>query len=357
MNIALVTLTKPIEGSGDGLTEYTYQLYSTLKERHKVDLVYALGKTKRNDIGGLVHANTLFKNRIAVLAGSDYDIVHVTHQDIGFASKILKNKGSNARIITTIYDLIRYKTDMHKGFLQRSYNSIIRRSIRDAVKYSDFIIFGAEQTKQDAEKRFGSISNSAVVNPGIKNRLLETPIPKKTKDHNFTIGYLGALAYHKNVKMILEAANILQSSKYEFLIYGTGIEHDNLMKYKEAHNLCNVTLKGFASETELTQIYDSFDVFTFPSMYEGLAYPPLEALARGIPVIINKNGSGIVPSEAQKHVYKTKNAREMAGIIKMIKEKGWDENRRKAAIKYAKKFTWANASNDTYKIYLKLLKK
>lgn len=354
MRINLVNLTKPTGNSGDGLTEYTYQIYERLKtdRKNKVEVTYALEEMKRNDIRGLVYTNTLFKNKIGRLAKLDYDVVHVTHQDIGFAAKILKQAGSRAKVVTTVYDLIRFREGLHKGALQRTYNTITKRNISDAIRYSDFIIFGADQTKADAKQIFGKLPQNRVVNPGIKPPLLTAKLRDNTaKRKVFNVGYLGALAYHKNVKMILESASLLDKKEYRFSIYGTGIERENLLSYKKEKRLDNVDLKGFAPEERIVEIYDSFDAFVFPSVYEGFAYPPLEALARGIPVIINKNGKGIVPDEAKRYFFEAGTPKEISQTIESLRINGYDPKTRAVALKYARSLTWNNATAETYSIY------
>ena len=54
---------------------------------------------------------------------------------------------------------------------------------------------------------------------------------------------------------------------------------------------------GLALEERLIGIYDSFDVFAFPSLYEGFGLPILEAQSRGLPVIIYKYGK--IPSASK----------------------------------------------------------
>ena len=65
MNILLISMSKPYKGSGTGLTEYAYQLSEHLKQifsnNDRIDFLYSLSDSKRNNIKGLLHANTSFK--------------------------------------------------------------------------------------------------------------------------------------------------------------------------------------------------------------------------------------------------------------------------------------------------------
>ena len=111
---------------------------------------------------------------------------------------------------------------------------------------------------------------------------------------------------------------------------------------------------GFAPEDRLVSIYDSFDVFVFPSHYEGFGIPIIEAQARGLPVIIYKYGK--IPKEVRRYCIEAESPEHMAQIIENLKENGYNEKLRKKATEYARGFTWertAKATIDTYKMVLK----
>ena len=65
-----------------------------------------------------------------------------------------------------------------------------------------------------------------------------------------------------------------------------------------------IEFMGFAPDDKIVQIYDSFDVFVFPSTYEGFGIPIIEAMSRGLPVIINKEGR--IPEEVRKYCFEAK---------------------------------------------------
>ncbi len=48
---------------------------------------------------------------------------------------------------------------------------------------------------------------------------------------------------------------------------------------------------GFVADADLPALYTLADVFAYPSFYEGFGFPPLEAMACGVPVICADNSS------------------------------------------------------------------
>ena len=359
MNILLISTSKPYKGSGTGLTEYAYQLSEhlklTLSNNDRIDFLYSLSDSKRNNIKGLLYANTSFKKMIANVPKNKYNVVHITDHEIGFAAKILKKTGNNAKIITTIHDLSRFEKGLHRGLSQKVYNKLVQGSIKDAIKYSDFILCNSSQTFDTVVERFGHIKNMKVVSHGTNDKIIKAELPKRRVSKEFTIGYIGALMKHKNVIFILKAAKILKSKPgYRFIMYGTGADRDMLLGFKQNNGLGNVDFKGYQNESSKLKAYDSFDAFAFPSLYEGLGYPILEAQSRGLPVIIYKYGK--IPKEVRKYCFEAESPEHMAQIIENLKGIGYNEKLRKKATAYARSFTWEKCARETLEAYKKVLK-
>ena len=361
MKILIISTTKPYKGSGAGITEYTYQTIMHIKpllsKNDSIENIYAIPESKRNNITGLLYANTKFKNIISSLPNNKYDIIHITDHEIGFAAKILKKAGNKAKIITTIHDLTRFEKGLHRGLAQRVYNRFVKESIKNAVKYSDFLLCNSTQTYQTVIERFGKIKNIKVVPHGTNDLIIKIQLLKKErKNDDFIIGYIGALMKHKNVIFILQTAKILkQKLNYKFIIYGTGTDKGILLKFKENNNLNNVEFKGHLKEENKINTYNNFDIFIFPSLYEGLGYPIFEAQSRGLPVIIYKYGK--IPKEVRKYCFEAESPDHMAQIIEDIKENGYNEKLKKKATEYARSFTWERCAKETLEVYKKVLKK
>jgi glycosyltransferase involved in cell wall biosynthesis len=48
---------------------------------------------------------------------------------------------------------------------------------------------------------------------------------------------------------------------------------------------------GFVDDKDLPVLLASANLFVFPSLYEGFGYPPLEAMASGVPVVTSITSS------------------------------------------------------------------
>ena len=354
MKIALINSIMPQQGSGDGMTEYTYQLYKRLKKTNEVDIIYSIKKSKRNDVRGLVYTYFLFSKRIKELAKKDYDIIHITNQEMGFAARILKENGSKAKIIVTVHDLMRLKQGFNKGLLQNKYDKLVKESVKNAFNYSDYIIFSAKSVEIDAAKILGIYKKHATILLGPRDTFVNTKVTRKNSKAIYTIGYIGALSHRKNVIFILRTALQMRSkSQYRFMIYGSGPELQNLQKFKSDNNMDNVFFMGFAPEKKLLLIYDSFDLFFYPTLEEGSSLPMLDAQARGLPVVILRNN--MVDKPVTKYCFKVGSEKSAAGMIERLLQGGYSEKQRSVEIKYAKGFSWDNISSKTMQVYSELL--
>ena len=358
MKIAIINTIKPQPESGDGITEITYKLYSILKKKHSVDLIYPLNVSRRNDILGLLYANTFFKLKIGKLAHSDYDIIHIANHELGYVAKILRKSNTKAKIVSTIYDVVRVKTGFRNGFIHGIYNQIITGSIRDAVEFSDSIIFCASSVVGDVRQRFPQLGkNWKVVYLGQPNEnFVKRPIQKKRRTGPFRIGYVGALSAVKNLIFTLKTAKLLLSekSKYRFLIYGSGVKLMELKRYKEENRLDNVHFMGFAPEKKLLGIYDSFDVFLYPGLDESTSIPVINAQARGLPVLLYKKTK--LSREMLLHSRMASDEEDAARMLEDLRANGYSRAERDAEVRYARKFTWEKASGEIERIYKSLFK-
>jgi len=339
------------------MTEYTYQLYSNLlKMGHSVDLVYSMERSKRNDLFGVAYMNIFFKNKLKKAASTgSYDIVHITNQEAGFAAKVFKQSKGKPKVVTTIHDLMRLeKTGFNKGILQKMYDKRVASYMDEAINYSDFIIFSASTVQKDALQRLRLKQEFATTRLGPKEPFRTLPIPDKPKRDFFNVGYVGAISYRKNVIFILKTALLLKDrNDYKFMIYGSGPDKQSLIEFKEQNGLDNTNFMGFAPEDKLMEIYDSFDLFFYPTLEEGSSLPILDAQARGLPVIIYENTT--LDDEVTKYCFKVKDEKEAAQQVINLKENGYEKSLKDEVTAYARSFSWGRVANETYEIYKKLV--
>ncbi|MFM7016570.1 MAG: glycosyltransferase family 4 protein [Bacteroidota bacterium] len=127
----------------------------------------------------------------------------------------------------------------------------------------------------------------------IPNAVYECALPTKNFDASeLKLLYVGRFAHNKGIDILLESIRSLNrdgyKSKLTFYIVGKGPLYD---KYTSEFAFENVIYEGFASEERLKELYESCDLFVFPTLFEGMPTVVLEAMVHGMPVIVSDTGA------------------------------------------------------------------
>jgi glycosyltransferase involved in cell wall biosynthesis len=352
MQIAILSM-KEIEVRGQGIPRYIKELYENLKVLEKTEDINVrkfyfpynkfLGDEFSFEIGSFFYK-----------IPSKIELIHIPN---GFF--IAHRLPEKVKVVSTIHDVnpIPPKVGNLKYFIKdRLWRYFVfKRGIKYNLKISDAIIANSTQTRNEVINLGVDKSKVFVVNLGIDKRFLSNGNKKvkKTDYKKFIVGYIGSFATNKNINFILSTAKQLENNNINFQLWG-GKTYDYRNLVKRALGLKNVRFMGFAPENELVKTYDSFDVFVFPSLYEGFGLPILEAQARGLPVIIYKYGK--IPKEVRKYCFEAEDSEHMAQIIMQLKENGYNEKLRKKATTYARSFTWEKTARETLEVYKKVLR-
>lgn len=158
---------------------------------------------------------------------------------------------------------------------------------------------------EDAAKWFYSdLEDVELIHNAIDVEKLAFDSEKRTKIRNrmnfnddFIIGNIGRLHFQKNQMFILDiyAEVCKKISNSKLVLIGQGEDEDKL---KEKCRLLgiqkNVIFTGV--QDNINQWLSAFDLFLFPSLFEGLSIAALEAQASGIPVLASIK---VIPEEVK----------------------------------------------------------
>jgi glycosyltransferase involved in cell wall biosynthesis len=349
IKVALMSMKEMEKRIGQGIPKYTLYLYKyeKLLEKTYNTLVSKVYLPYNKLLGDALsfELSSFFKRPNL----KSFDIIHIP---TGFF--IFHNKPKNVKYVTTIHDtnpMIVSKSLKYKIKDKLWRYLAFRRGLKFNINIADAVIVNSTQTKEEV-LRLGTKKKVYVINLGVDKKFL-TPkkFEKKRMNKKFYIGYVGSFATNKNIDFILDTANIINDESIEFHLWGAKTyTYEELIKKAGS----NVKFRGFAPEKKIVKIYDTFDVFIFPSLYEGFGLPIMEAQARGLPVIIYKHGK--IPKEVRKYCFEAEDPEHAVEIIENLKEKGYNEKERKKAMKYARSFTWEKTARETLKVYNEVIK-
>lgn len=108
--------------------------------------------------------------------------------------------------------------------------------------------------------------------------------------------FVGRLNQRKNLKTLIAAFLEVKKVKSipHMLIIAGKIDYntkETLQALKDAEACADIKFTGFVPEEDLMGFYSQAEVFIYPSLFEGVGLPVLEAMQSGVPVITSNTSS------------------------------------------------------------------
>jgi glycosyltransferase involved in cell wall biosynthesis len=231
------------------------------------------------------------KNLEAIYLEEKFDIIHSHGGVAGFYGRILKKHHPEVKSVHTIHG-IHY---INSGNLIRK--SVSKTIEQYLVQFTDRTICETQNDFLVAVKnKIADISKTDIIPNGINiskyaNLKKDNSLINKlgfNKD-NFIIGNISRFDEQKNQKLILQSAYFL-IRKYpdmRFLFVGSGSYLQQMKDLARESNIEDFVF--FAGEQDdLVPYYSIFDIFVFPTLWEGMPYVLLEAMASRLPIICSR---------------------------------------------------------------------
>lgn len=212
-----------------------------------------------------------------------YDIVHVHANSATSVIELLAAK--MAGVPKRIHHNHTSKTQ--HPFLNKVLSPIFKQSYTDAVACSDAAgewLFG--------KGKYTVLPNAIDIdkfkyNPAERNRIRQE---FGIEDDEFVVGHIGKFMDAKNHEFLIKvfAKYHSKSPKSRLLLVGDGEWRPKIEGWV-ANSGCPEAIVLAGLRSDIPAIIQAFDIFVFPSVYEGLPLTTLEAQASGLPCIISSN--------------------------------------------------------------------
>jgi glycosyltransferase involved in cell wall biosynthesis len=175
--------------------------------------------------------------------------------------------------------------------------------------------------------------------------------------------YVGGIDQRKNYRGLLSSFGALleifkdQSQSAPILVIAGGIEsnkeYPRLMDCMRQLGLKDhVVMPGYVTDGDLLQLFAISSVFHFPSLYEGFGFPPLEAMAAGLPVVSsNTSCMPEILGDAALLVDPTDSRESAKALFDVMTNEEVAGRLRQAGKKRARLFTWDLTAQKTLQAY------
>jgi len=267
-------------------------------------------------------------------------------------------------LVATIHDLAPFHITGKYDWKRMLYGRVI---VKRLARRQDAVIAVSENTARDLQTFFGLGRDRVnVVWNGIDHRRFqpgEVAAAKKSALEKWQLErpfflFVSRLEHPgKNHVRLIEAFNQFKAqTKSDWLLALGGSDwHGAEAIYAAAKNspfAADIRFLGFVSDATLPELYNATDVFIYPSLFEGFGFPPIEAMACGVPVISSTRGSlREVVAEAALTI-DPENVTDIAGALaKMSGSANERENWRVKGFANARRFDWHENAAQTLAIY------
>ncbi len=281
------------------------------------------------------------------------------------ATEHLLPRIKRAPTIFTLHDLIfraypRFHLPRNWIYLQVAIPIFLRRATR--------VICVSDWTRNDAARLYGlPASKTTVVHEGVHPRFQRVTDAAKLaavrEKYGLPERFVMALSTIEPRKNLLTLFDALARLDDEALGPWAGVPlivggrqgwlTDETFAAVKARGLeGRVRFTGFIDDADLAGVLSQAGLFCFPSLYEGFGFPPLEAMACGVPVL-SSNASSLpeVLGSAAAYASPTDPAAWAASISRLLTD---DSTRLALAAKgpaQSKRFTWTRAAAETAAVY------
>lgn len=188
------------------------------------------------------------------------------------------------RIVVLVHDTIPLD---HPEFTRAGIPAVFRRKLAAVSGFADLVIHTTQDARRSSEaqmQRLGRVPPGVVANLGV---VLARAVPEDLPpgidlDQPFVLA-LGTIEPRKNLDLLCDVWQGAQSLPRLWIVGHRGWADPALFARLSA--LPGVTHLGPLSDGAVAALMDRALALVFPTLAEGFGLPPLEAAARGLPVI------------------------------------------------------------------------
>ena len=259
---------------------------------------------------------------------------------IRWTDQLIKTSGYNVTFVTTPW-LCSQRIPLTENIIGVAYDLVPNLLAIGALRLPNFIDVFSFAAQHDTgfryflanAKRVICISQSTKSDlvrfyPGLNGRVqvdvpfeLQPSLFTKSETGVPTILMVNAIDHRKNIKTAIEVLIELRKT-LEFRVVIVGKERMALaeaeaMFNRLSDNHVEVAWHGVVEDSKLHSLYAKSSVLFFPSIYEGLGLPILEAQAQGLPVV-SSNTSSCGEFNLNKKLCAPPN--DVTGFIHLLKE-------------------------------------
>ncbi len=251
-------------------------------------------------------------------------------------------------------------TEARLGFLRRLDWRLKGRWVRDSLRRADAVTVQTRALAERIEARLGLRPRVIPHGTGLA-RLRDAPARPPAEGEAWRIGYITKFGVQKNFAVLFDAVARLHAAGLDLRLVLTlsrqARENDEVFALaRQAGVEPLIENHGEIAIDAMPRLYDSLHLFVFPSLCESFGFPMLEAMARGIPLLVADVDSNLeVAAEGGLGFPRHDAAALAARGLELATSAGADQTQARCSLDRAQHFGWQQAAGETIALMETLL--
>lgn len=267
------------------------------------------------------------KTLLKIFKENDYKIVHSHINTLSvFPLRIAKKAGIPVRIAHShsTSNKKEWKKNLIKNIL-KPFSKIYATEYMCCSELAGRYLFG---NKTYDEGKVYLMNNAIDLEKFKYNEKIRESKRKKLNilDNQIVIGHIGRFVAQKNHIFLIDVFNEIHKENPNSILLLVG-QGPLKQKIKEKVNQLNLTnsVKFLGQRNDVNELYQAFDLFLLPSLYEGLGMVLIEAQVSNLPCMASTEVPDIVKVTDNLHFFDLKNKNEwVSSILKENKKRRMD---------------------------------
>jgi glycosyltransferase involved in cell wall biosynthesis len=267
-----------------------------------------------------------------------------------------------ARHVLTIHDMSSFVLPQTHPAIRRG--ALYERIVKASIRRADLVTVPSESVKTDIRRIVPAVhaERVRVIPCGIDEafRLRDAaevmPVLKRLGIPTPYIFYLGTLEPRKNLPLLIQAfTELAAGGRPERLVLGgarSWAPNEWLTDMVKGISPDRLYLTGYISEADLPFVYAGATLFVYPSLLEGFGFPPLEAMAAGVPVVASDTSSLRENLTGAATLVASDDAKQLASAMAhLLTDEAARARAVEAGLKRSRSFRWDRLATETFACY------
>jgi glycosyltransferase involved in cell wall biosynthesis len=257
--------------------------------------------------------------------------------------------------VVTVHDL---GFEQIPGEMRRTTDWKYKTLVPRATRSAELVICPSQFTANDVVARYGVPPDKVRVIPEAP-ALTASPGANETAtvDGPYLLA-VGDLRPKKNLPRLIEAYRMLRREglPHRLLVAGADDLGAGAMLRRQAGPE-PVELLGFVDDARLDALLRGADALIVPSLYEGFGLVVLDAMARGCPTVLAREGALPETGGDAAAYFDPGDPSDIAAAMRtVVDDRAWRMRLREAGLARASEFSWERTAAETIAVYEELLR-